>query len=127
MGAATLFVFAVIYPDSASGTFGSLFQLFAGLTLSISGLLYFIFSHGIDYVAWPRLNSLSSTILFRGRGHVSGRNGRGPWAYHSNLKAGTLSSTSEGKGSLQGVGAPGVTTSTQQRDWESGQSKKRVD
>lgn len=120
-------MFAVVYPDSASSTFGSLFQLFAGLSLSISGLLYFIFSHGIDYVAWPRLNSLSGTILFKGRGHVSGRNGRGPWAYHSNLKNSGMLSTPEGKSTLQGVGAPGVTTSTQQRDWESGQSKKRVD
>lgn len=33
--------------------------------------------HGIDYVAWPRLRPLTETINYSGKGHFSGRRGRG--------------------------------------------------
>lgn len=142
MTAMMTFAFAAVYPSSAYHYFGSLPRLFFGLTLSVTGLCYFVFSHGIDYVAWPRLNSLQDVIMFNGKGHVSGRHGRGPLAYHSSGASGSSLSLNEGssKGTLQGVGATKdsglrVTAGMQQRDFkrmstvelESGQNKKRVD
>lgn len=134
MTAVMTFAFATVYPQSATSYFGSMPRLFFGLTLSITGLCYFVFSHGIDYVAWPRLNSLQDIIMYKGQGHISGKHGRGPLAFHS----GPI--LNEGKGTLQGVGATTesgsrITAAQQQRDFkrmssielESGQNKKRVD
>lgn len=38
---------------------------------------YYITAHGVDYVAWPRLQPLSDTINYTGKGYSSGRRGRG--------------------------------------------------
>src|SRR5260221_6115365 len=37
----------------------------------------FTFIHGLDYVAWPRLISLTETIHYNGAGFRSGRHGTG--------------------------------------------------
>jgi len=72
----------------------SLFMILAGLTLPRSSnysLIYyftlwlalvvlstvFIFIHGLDYVAWPRLIPLTETIHYSGAGFRSGRHGTG--------------------------------------------------
>jgi len=41
------------------------------------GAAYFIISHGVDYVAWPRLNPLDDVIHYKGKGYSSGNKGRG--------------------------------------------------
>lgn len=38
---------------------------------------YYLVSHGVDYVAWPRLNPLTETINYSGKGYESGSHGRG--------------------------------------------------
>lgn len=38
---------------------------------------YYLVSHGVDYVAWPRLRPLTDTINYSGKGYFSGRHGRG--------------------------------------------------
>lgn len=43
----------------------------------LSGSMYYLVQHGIDYVAWPRLNPLTDTIHYSGKGTFSGRHGRG--------------------------------------------------
>jgi len=72
----------------------SLFMITAGLTLPRSSdysLFYyfliwfmllaisfvFIFIHGIDYVAWPRLNPPTEAIYYNGPGFRSAHNGKG--------------------------------------------------
>ncbi|KAJ3499855.1 hypothetical protein NLJ89_g10049 [Agrocybe chaxingu] len=72
----------------------SLFMICAGLTLprtSDYSLFYyfllwftlfaismvFILIHGIDYVAWPRLNPPTEIIYYNGPGYRSGHNGKG--------------------------------------------------
>lgn len=37
----------------------------------------FILVHGIDYVSWPRLVSLSSIIYYNGPGYRGGNHGKG--------------------------------------------------
>lgn len=39
--------------------------------------LVFILIHGIDYVAWPRLNPPTETIYYTGPGFRSAHNGKG--------------------------------------------------
>jgi len=39
--------------------------------------LSFILAHGIDYVSWPRLISLSSIINYSGPGYRGGNHGKG--------------------------------------------------
>lgn len=46
---------------------------FAVLSLSVA----FIFVHGIDYVAWPRLNPPTDIIFYEGPGFRSGHRGKG--------------------------------------------------
>lgn len=72
----------------------SVFMVAAGLTLprssnyslsvyfllwfTIFGIsLVFILAHGIDYVSWPRLISLSSIINYNGPGYRGGNHGKG--------------------------------------------------
>ena len=38
---------------------------------------YYLVAHGIDYVAWPRLQPLTDTINYSGKGFFSGQHGRG--------------------------------------------------
>lgn len=45
--------------------------------LVLLGAMYYITAHGVDYVAWPRLQPLSDTINYAGKGYSSGRRGRG--------------------------------------------------
>ena len=48
----------------------------------------FIFVHGIDYVAWPRLLPLTDTIHYNGPGFRSGRHGTGFGLDFGKLKSG---------------------------------------
>jgi hypothetical protein len=83
----------------------SLFMVLAGLTLprtSDYSLMYyfalwfslvllstiFIFVHGLDYVAWPRLLPLTDTIHYNGAGYRSGRHGTGFGLDFGKLKSG---------------------------------------
>ena len=55
----------------------SLFIYFL-LWFTIFGIsLSFILAHGIDYVSWPRLISLSSIIHYSGPGYRGGNHGKG--------------------------------------------------
>ena len=55
----------------------SLFVYFL-LWFTIFGIsLSFILAHGIDYVSWPRLISLSSIIHYSGPGYRGGHHGKG--------------------------------------------------
>lgn len=45
--------------------------------LLLSGSFYYLVQHGIDYVAWPRLQPLTDTINYSGKGFFSGKHGRG--------------------------------------------------
>jgi hypothetical protein len=48
------------------------------LWFAIFGIsLLFILVHGIDYVSWPRLVSLSSIIYYNGPGYRGGNHGKG--------------------------------------------------
>lgn len=49
------------------------FLWFTVLTLA----LVFIFAHGIEYVSWPRLVPLTSTIYYNGPGFRSANKGKG--------------------------------------------------
>ncbi|CAD6582654.1 MAG: hypothetical protein CYPHOPRED_002091 [Cyphobasidiales sp. Tagirdzhanova-0007] len=42
-----------------------------------AGSGYYLVAHGVDYVAWPRLQPLTDTINYQGKGFSSGRHGRG--------------------------------------------------
>ncbi|TFK30399.1 inositol/phosphatidylinositol phosphatase [Coprinopsis marcescibilis] len=91
----------------------SFFMILAGLTLPRSSdysLFYyfllwvaifavsmvFIVIHGIEYVAWPRLNPLTDIIYYSGPGFRSAHNGKG-WAGASQLKARKPKWVSNGK------------------------------
>jgi len=82
----------------------SLFMILAGLTLPRSSdysLIYyfvlwftlvvlstiFMFIHGLDYVAWPRLIPLTETIHYSGPGFRSGYHGTGFGVDFSKLKS----------------------------------------
>ena len=55
----------------------SLFVYFL-LWFTIFGIsLLFILVHGIDYVSWPRLISLTSIIHYNGPGYRGGNHGKG--------------------------------------------------
>ena len=55
----------------------SLFVYFL-LWFTLFGIsLSFILAHGIDYVSWPRLISLSSIIYYNGPGYRGGNHGKG--------------------------------------------------
>ena len=55
----------------------SLFVYFL-LWFALFGIsLSFILAHGIDYVSWPRLISLSSVIHYNGPGYRGGNHGKG--------------------------------------------------
>ena len=55
----------------------SLFGYFL-LWFTIFGISFaFVLAHGIDYVAWPRLISLSSIINYNGPGYRGGHHGKG--------------------------------------------------
>ena len=43
----------------------------------LSVALIFMLLHGIDYVAWPRLNPPTDIIYYSGPGYRSGQNGKG--------------------------------------------------
>ena len=43
----------------------------------LSVALIFMLLHGIDYVAWPRLNPPTDIIYYSGPGYRSGHNGKG--------------------------------------------------
>ncbi len=47
----------------------------------------FMFIHGLDYVAWPRLVPLTETIHYSGPGFRSGRHGTGFGVDFSKLKS----------------------------------------
>ena len=48
------------------------------LWFTIFGISFaFILAHGIDYVSWPRLISLSSVINYNGPGYRGGNHGKG--------------------------------------------------
>jgi hypothetical protein len=46
--------------------------------LFVSSLSY-ILAHGVEYVAWPRLNPPVESIYYDGPGYRSGQNGKGLW------------------------------------------------
>ena len=55
----------------------SLFYYFLIWIVILSLAVIFIIAHGIDYVAWPRLNPPSAVLYYDGPGFRSGRHGRG--------------------------------------------------
>lgn len=64
----------------------TMLRLFADYSLFVYFLLWFmtfgislsfILTHGIDYVSWPRLISLSSIINYNGPGYRGGNHGKG--------------------------------------------------
>ena len=66
--------------------FLTMLRLFADYSLFVYFLLWFmifgislsfILAHGIDYVSWPRLISLSSIINYNGPGYRGGNHGKG--------------------------------------------------
>ncbi|EAU93141.1 inositol/phosphatidylinositol phosphatase [Coprinopsis cinerea okayama7 len=130
---ASLFLVAdrrpLIIRSMPAAAYFSLFMICAGMTLPRSSdysLFYyfllwftvftaamtFILIHGIDYVAWPRLNPLTDIIYYNGPGFRSARNGMG-WA-------GSHSQT--GKKALWGSNGKVLTDEV-----ELGGLKKRVD
>ena len=147
-----LFIFSSRYPDSSKGKesaewiddrahnlctalFGSVGRLKLMLVICSAVLFLYVSTHGIDYVSWPRLNSLQEVISYSGKGFESGRHGRGPGSYWGSHKQANLQQ--DRKASLQGVGEPlGLgnkkkTPSHQQAEWDAelgqGQGKKRMD
>jgi len=89
---------------------------------------YYLVSHGVDYVAWPRLRPLTDTINYSGKGYFSGRHGRG-FAASGGHKVGGKNKRLEVAHSVD-LGAKGE----KEKDMEIGQAaaaaapgKKRVD
>lgn len=62
-----------MFPDYISSSFTVLVLDVVVLVAAF----YYITAHGVDYVAWPRLQPLSDTINYSGKGFSSGRRGRG--------------------------------------------------
>lgn len=82
------------------------------LLLSGVAVFYYITAHGVDYVAWPRLNQLGEVINYSGKGFESARRGRGPASFHGKALSKTSAIRSKStdntyrRESVQGVGQP---------------------
>lgn len=63
-----MFIFGIL--RNLYGTPSTLFNLF--WIAAAAACIAFITSHGIDYVNWPRLNSLEKVIYYDGKGYSSG-------------------------------------------------------
>jgi hypothetical protein len=133
LGATFLILLAVWSPALSTAIFGPS-RRYQILLLSVFvAAIYYILAHGIDYVSWPRLNSLQDVISYEGRGHQSGRHGRGVTSHYGRKIDPTLHVHKESGvsgladtnriTSVQGVGAPlangqRITPTTQTRDWK---------
>lgn len=73
--------------------------------------LGYIFAHGVEYVAWPRLNPPIEAIYYSGPGFRSGR--RGLWSLRTRRVVSTLTQRKRANSRLEEV--------------EMGSTKKRVD
>jgi len=80
---------------------------------AIAGI--FMIIHGIDYVAWPRLNPLTDIIYYNGPGYRSAHHGKGLGRQHGKEPSKWLSS------GMKRVHMVGV------EELELGTMKKRVD
>jgi hypothetical protein len=129
----SLLLLALWSPHLSAAIFGPSRRYHLLLLSTLVAMFYYISTHGIDYVSWPRLNSLQDVISYEGRGHQSGRHGRGSTSFygrkmdptlHVNKESGIAGMSETGRlASVQGVGAPlhgnqRITPATQQRDWK---------
>jgi len=121
-------------PSVVASAFGDKLSSKLFLLAAIVSIFYYITAHGVDYVAWPRLNSLNEVIAYSGKGYESKKHGRGPAGFFGRMEK---SDSAEGgyRKTVQGVGEQvgghKKTTQEQQSEFRKvpadTEGKKRVD